>query len=106
MSDLKKLLRDEAEQAEQNKDATPGNEAKINRPGRDRAKILSVRLNTKEYERLAAQAELAGVGPSTIARSMILRALNASGDSSPSDQWMASIAERLTTLEARADANT
>jgi len=72
MSDLEKLLREEAEHAEQNKDATPSSDAKIGRPGRDRAKVLSVRLNAKEYEQLTAQAELAGVGPSTLARSMIL----------------------------------
>ncbi len=69
MSDLKKLLHEEAEHAEQNKDATPSSDAKIGRPGRDRAKVLSVRLNATEYEELTAQAELAGVGPSTLARS-------------------------------------
>jgi hypothetical protein len=101
MSDLEKLLREEAEHAEQNKDATPSGDAKIGRPGRDRAKVLSVRLNAKEYEQLAAQAELAGVGPSTLARSMILNVLNPSKDRTPNDQWVASVSERLSTLEAR-----
>ena len=101
MSDLKKLLREEAEHAEQNKDATPSGGAKIGRPGRDRAKVLSVRLNAKEYEQLTAQAELAGVGPSTLARSMILNVLNPSEGHAPNDPWVASVSERLSMLEAR-----
>ena len=101
MSELEKLLRDEAENAEQNKDATLSGDAKVGRPGRDRAKILSVRLNAKEYEQLAAQAELAGVGPSTLARSMILGALNPSEGHAPIDNWVTSVSERLSMLEAR-----
>ena len=101
MSELEKLLREEAEHAEQHKDATPSGEAKIGRPGRDRARVLSVRLNAKEYELLAAQAELAGVGPSTLARSMILRAFVASEDLEPIGQRVTSISERLSMLEAR-----
>jgi hypothetical protein len=101
MSELEKLLREEAEHAEQNKDATPSGGAKIGRPGRDRAKVLSVRLNAQEYEQLAAQAELAGVGPSTLARSMILNVLHPSKDRTPNDHWVTSVSERLSTLEAR-----
>lgn len=101
MRDLEKLLREEAEHAEQNKDAAPSGDAKIGRPGRDRAKILSVRLNAKEYEQLTAQAELAGVGPSTLARSMILRALNPSAGHAPIDHWVTSVSERLSMLEAK-----
>jgi hypothetical protein len=89
MTDLEKLLREEAEHAEQNKDATPSIEAKIGRPGRDRAKVLAVRLNAKEYEQLTAQAELAGVGPSTLARSMMLNVLNPSQGHAPIDEWVA-----------------
>lgn len=100
MSDLEKLLREEAEHAEQNKDATPSSDAKIGRPGRDRAKVLSVRLNAKEYEALTAQAELAGVGPSTLARSMILSVLNLSEGHAPIDPWVTSVSERLSKLEA------
>ena len=101
MSELEKLLREEAEHAEQNMDATPSAKAKIGRPGRDRAKVLSVRLNAKEFEQLIVQAELAGVGPSTLARSMILSALNPSGSHAPTDQWVASVSERLSVLEIR-----
>ena len=43
MSDLKELLREEVEHAERNKDAAPSGGAKSSRPGRDRAKVLSVR---------------------------------------------------------------
>jgi len=100
MSDLQRLLREEAEHAEQNIDATPSGDATITRPGRDRAKVLSVRLNAEEYEQLATQAELAGVGTSTLARSMILGAMNPSAGHAPSDQWVASVSERLSTLEA------
>jgi hypothetical protein len=89
------------EHAEQNKDATPSIEAKIGRPGRDRAKVLSVRLNAKEYEKLTAQAELAGVGPSTLARSMILDVLNPSEGRAPIDEWVTSVSERLLMLEAK-----
>ena len=46
-------------------------------------------------------AELAGVGPSTLARSMILNVLNPSKDRTPNDQWVTSVSERLSTLEAR-----
>jgi len=63
------------------------------------------RTSTGEFERLTAQAEVAGIGPSSLARSMILRALDPSGGLSLSDQWMAAIAQRLATLEARVDAN-
>jgi len=101
MSELEKLLRQEAEHAEQNKDATPGGDTKIGRPGRDRAKVLSVRLNAKEYQQLTAQAELAGVGPSTLARSVILGALNPSDGHAPIDSWVTSVSERLSMLEAK-----
>jgi hypothetical protein len=40
MSELEKL-REEAEHEEQNNNVTPRSEAKIGRPGRDRAKVLS-----------------------------------------------------------------
>lgn len=101
MSDLKNLLREEAERSEQNKDAKPSADAKVSRPGRDRAKVLSVRMNSEEYERLATQAELAGVGPSTLARSIILGTLNAGDRHRLSDPWMASVSQRLSRLEAK-----
>jgi hypothetical protein len=78
--------------------------AKIGRPGRERVKVLSVRVNAKEYEQLTAQAELAGVGPSTLARSMILVALNPTESHAPIDNWVASVSERLSMLEAKVGA--
>lgn len=101
MSDPQELLREEAERSEQNKDMTPSADAQVSRPGRDRAKVLSVRLNAEEYERLMAQAELAGVGPSTLARSIILGTLNAGERHALSDPWMASVNQRLSRLEAK-----
>lgn len=63
-----------------------------------------MRLNAAEYERLAAQAERAGVGPSTMARSCILGALDDADDKQPSSEaWMASVSERLSILESRLD---
>jgi len=101
MSEVKKLLRDEAEHAEQNKDAAPASDTKVTRPGRERAKVLSVRLNAEEYEQLAVKAEVAGVGPSTLAPSMIRQALNPGEGVRPTKEWMASVSERLERLEAR-----
>lgn len=95
------MLRGEAEQAEQNKAAVTSDDSTITRPGRDRAKVLSVRLNAAEYERLAAQAELAGVGPSTLARTCILRGLDQEHGPGLNESWMASVSERLSVLEAR-----
>jgi hypothetical protein len=100
MSDLTNLLREEAERAEQNKDATPSADVKVSRPGGDRAKVLSVRLNAEEYEQLSTRAELAGVGPSTLARSFLLRTLNSEGHAL-SDPWVASVSQRLSRLEAK-----
>jgi predicted DNA-binding protein len=101
MDDLSRLLREEAEHAEQNKDAIPGVDARVSRPGRDRAKVLSIRLNAEEHERLVARAEQSGVGPSTIARSLILGALNEGNDQDLSDSWRESVSQRLSRLEAK-----
>ena len=104
MSDVKRLLREEAEHAEQNKDAEPTQSTTISRPGRDRAKVLSVRLNADEYEKLAARAEVAGIGPSTLARSLILQAMDPAGRPALSGPWMESVSQRLARLEDQAAA--
>lgn len=75
MSDLGKLLAEEAEHAEETRHLGPPAGVKGTRPGRDRAKVLSVRLNPEEYDRLVAAAEAHGVGPSTYARGLILKGL-------------------------------
>lgn len=43
----------------------------------DRAKMISVRLTREEFEALATQAEDLGVGPSTLARTLIRQGLAA-----------------------------
>ena len=45
------------------------------RPGHDRSKVLSVRLTTGEFDRLTAEADELGVGPSTLARTLIRQGL-------------------------------
>ena len=72
MSDLDSLLREEAEHAEQNKDApaTPG--TKVTRPGRARSTVYSIRLNPDELAALHALAETAGLPASTLVRSWII----------------------------------
>ena len=104
MSDVKRLLREEAEHAEQHKDADPSESATISRPGRDRAKVLSVRLNADEFEKLAARAEVAGIGPSTLARSLILQAMDPAEGQALAGPWMESVSQRLARLEEQAAA--
>ncbi|MGO4596678.1 hypothetical protein [Terrabacter sp. 2RAF25] len=50
----------------------------------DRTKVLSVRLTSDEFAALAARATEVGVGPSTLARTMVRSAL-ALGTSDPTD---------------------
>ena len=68
--------------------------------------MLSVRLNAEEYDQLAAQAEVTGVRPSTLARSKILQALNPAETVRPPKEWMASVSERLERLEAKTASQT
>jgi transposase-like protein len=44
-------------------------------PGTERAKVLSVRLSADEFERLTDLATEIGVGPSTLARTLIRRGM-------------------------------
>ncbi len=73
--DLDKMLAEEAEHAEQHKDAEPGPETKVSRPNRNRSNVFSVRLSDDEMRRLSAAAAQAGIAPSTMARTMIARQL-------------------------------
>ena len=43
--------------------------------GADRTKVLSVRLTTEEFEALSARATEVGVGPSTLARTLVRQGL-------------------------------
>ncbi len=48
-----------------------------NRPGRaERAKMISVRLTMDEFEALSVAAGTLGIGPSTLARTLIRRGLS------------------------------
>ena len=49
----------------------------------DRAKMISVRLTMEEFDTLSAQATELGIGPSTLARSLIRRGLADQPPSSP-----------------------
>ncbi len=73
--DLDKMLAEEAEHAEQHKDAEPGPETKVSRPNRNRSNVFSVRLSNDEMRRLSAAAAQAGIAPSTMARTMITKHL-------------------------------
>ena len=44
--------------------------------GPERAKVLSVRLTADEFDRLTDQAEVLGIGPSTLARTLIRQGLS------------------------------
>ena len=45
--------------------------------GADRTKVLSVRLTTEEFEARSARATEVGVGPSTLARTLVRQGLTA-----------------------------
>ena len=77
MSDVEKMLAEEAEHAEEHKDAEPDSDTKVSRPNRNRSNVFSVRLSDEEVRRLNEAAEQAGVAASTLARSMISRQLSA-----------------------------
>ena len=48
----------------------------------DRSKVISVRFTVGEFEALAARAADLGVGPSTLARTLVRQGLGASGTAS------------------------
>lgn len=48
------------------------------RPG-DRSKVISVRFTVEEFEALSGRAAELGVGPSTLARTLVRQGLGASG---------------------------
>jgi len=73
----------------------------------DRSKVLSVRLTTDEFDRLSAQAEDIGVGPSTLARTLIRQGLAGSSSSSKRLRGKATSpleAQLVADLEARVEA--
>ncbi|MBP2368418.1 DUF6290 family protein [Pseudonocardia parietis] len=79
MSDLEKLLRDEAEHAETHQDAPAGPRTTATRPGHARSTVYSVRLNPDEVAALQEYAETAGLPASTLVRSWIIERIRANG---------------------------
>lgn len=81
MTDLDKLLREEAEHAEEHRDAAAGPRTTVSRPGRSRSTVYSVRLNPEEVTGLQELAEQAGLPASTLVRSWIIDRIRAGGAS-------------------------
>ena len=74
---LEQLLRDEgeaAEMAERSETGLTSGQVKVTR-GHERSKVLQVRLNEDEYERLSAYADSLELPISTAVRSLILGSL-------------------------------
>jgi hypothetical protein len=72
MSDIKKIIEEETEASEANRDAPIPEGAKVTRPNRGRSTVYSIRLNPEEVAALQSLAETAGVPGSTLARSWII----------------------------------
>ncbi|MDN5914011.1 MAG: hypothetical protein L0I76_02650 [Pseudonocardia sp.] len=79
MSEVEKLLRDEAEHAETHQDAPAGTQTTVSRPGHARSTVYSVRLNPDEVTALQEYAENAGLPASTLVRSWIIERLRVNG---------------------------
>lgn len=79
MTDLEKLLRDEAEHAEAHQDAPAGPETSVSRPGHARSTVYSVRLNPDEVAALQEYADKEGLPASTLVRSWIIERLRSNG---------------------------
>jgi predicted DNA-binding protein len=65
--------------------------AVVSQPGLARSRVLQVRLNPEEYERVEREAARRGLPPSTLVRSWILEQLK----EQPSVEDLASRVERL-----------
>jgi hypothetical protein len=72
MSDIEKLIDQETEASEQNRDAPVPGGATVTRPNRARSMVYSIRLNPDEVVALHALADAAGLPASTLARSWIV----------------------------------
>ena len=94
IKELEQLLQaegDAAEAAERSEALRSPEQVKVTR-GHERSKVLQVRLNENEYERLSAYADSLGLPISTAARSLILGSLT---DESAAEADLRSILERL-----------
>jgi hypothetical protein len=72
MSEIEKLIDEETEASEKNRDAPIPESAKVTRPNQARSTVYSIRLNPDEVAALQSLAEAAGVPGSTLARSWIV----------------------------------
>jgi len=72
MSNIKKIIDEETEASEKNRDAPIPDGAKVTRPNRTRSTVYSIRLNADEVAALQSLADTAGVPGSTLARSFII----------------------------------
>lgn len=72
MSDIEKIIEEETDASEANRDAPIPEGAKVTRPNRGRSTVYSIRLNPAEVAALQSLAETAGVPGSTLARSWIV----------------------------------
>ena len=72
MSNIEKILEEEAAASEANPDAPIPEGARVTRPNRTRSTVYSVRLNPDEVAALQSLADAAGVPASTLARAWIV----------------------------------
>ncbi len=72
MTEIEKIIEEETDASESDRDAPIPDDAKISRPNRSRSTVYSIRLNPEEVAALQALAEIAGVPGSTLARSWIV----------------------------------
>jgi hypothetical protein len=79
MTELDKLLREEAEHAEQHADAPADSGTTVSKPGHARSSVYSVRLNSDELAALQALAEETGIPSSALVRSWILERIRPGG---------------------------
>lgn len=79
MNELDRLLREEAEHAEEHMEAPAKPDTEISRPGHARSTVYSVRLNPEEVAALQAVADTAGLPASTLVRSWIIERIRSHG---------------------------
>jgi hypothetical protein len=72
MSDIEKVIDQETEASEDNRDAPIPDGATLSRPNRARSTVYSIRLDPDEVLALQAIADAAGLPASTLARSWIV----------------------------------
>jgi len=72
-TDVAALIREEAEYSELHGNDEPAGEVKVTRPGRDKAAMLSLRLNPEEDAAIRKIAEDLGIPVSALVRGLIVQ---------------------------------